>query len=300
MARGAHVEELAALSRFRNALERFRTETQEAVGMARRDAAEARDWVNDQQRGAAVEIDYWEDRLRSLRNELSYADDSDSGDIEGAIDDACWQLREASEQLERVRSWSRRLQQEEDSFYGCATRLNHLSSETISHGQALLAQKLELLERYVGDRVGAEPMVGRAAPASRSSSHGYPESLAKRGFRDVALDRIDTSDSPVKSSDDFRKGASCALVESECRDLEKMVRPAVKRGAGLDRFRSLDANRRSPGNTRLGDIYNWFFGQRPIRLVHQNGRYIVENGYHRIFAARRAGVRTLPVVVVER
>lgn len=302
MAEGAHVQELAVLARFRSALERFRGSAQDAVGLAQREASEAREWVDGQLQKAGQEVDYWQHRLRSLLDELSDVDDSDDedADLQDAIDDARWQLREASQQLERVRLWARRLQQENERLSTCATRLNHLSFETISRAQALLERKLDLLELYVAHPIAAERVEGGASPVSATQSHGYPESLAKRGFRDVPVDLIDTSDSPVKSPDDFRKGTSYPIIAKECRDLNDIVRPAVKRGAGPDHFRDLDMSRRSHTNTRLQDVYTWFFGQRPVRLVYQNGRYTVENGYHRIFVATRLGLRTIPAVVVER
>jgi hypothetical protein len=127
----------------------------------------------------------------------------------------------------------------------------------------------------------------------------YEGKWVNTGIQDVPVDKIDDSDSPVNSPEDFRKVSYDEVVRGS-RTLQNELQPAVQNGADKEYFEKLDKQRGIDypnGSTR---IYEAFYGDNAIKLNKIGDRYYVENGYHRIFVAKELGIARIPALVIEK
>lgn len=120
-----------------------------------------------------------------------------------------------------------------------------------------------------------------------------------RGIVDVSLKNIDTRDTPVNNSSDFRKVSKNEMIGGLIK-LVNEIEPAIKEGADSDDFSQLDAKLGLDYQNGYRRIYDAFYGNEPIRLEKDGDTYSVINGYHRIEAAKELGIDTLPASVLER
>ncbi len=84
--------------------------------------------------------------------------------------------------------------------------------------------------------------------------------------------------------------------------LEEVVRPNVEAGKTREFFVEMDEQLGLQGNDCYAKIYDYFYGEGPggyIKLVRQGNRYQVEWGHHRLFAANRIGLASVPAVVID-
>jgi hypothetical protein len=136
-------------------------------------------------------------------------------------------------------------------------------------------------------------------------SMGMKESEADKGqwvdtgIQDVPVEKINASDTYVNGPEDFHKVSHEKMV-SGFRTLESEVRPAVEGGADKEYFRNLDRQRGLDYPNGTQRIYESFYGQDAIRLDKVGDRYLVENGYHRIFVAKELGLANIPARVIEK
>jgi hypothetical protein len=136
-------------------------------------------------------------------------------------------------------------------------------------------------------------------------SIGMKESEADKGqwidagIQNVPVDKIDDSDTYVYGPEDFKKVSREEMVHG-LETLQSEVRPAVENGADKEYFRSLDQERGLDYPNGTQRIYESFYGQDAIRLDKIGDRYMVVNGYHRIYAAKELELETLPARVVEK
>lgn len=136
-------------------------------------------------------------------------------------------------------------------------------------------------------------------------SIGMKESEANKdqwidaGIQNVAVDKIDDSDTYVNGPEDFNKVSHEEMMRG-LRTLHSEVRPAVENGADKEYFRNLDQERGHDYPNGTQRIYESFYGHDAIRLDKIGDRYIVENGYHRIYVAKELGLDTVPARVIEK
>jgi hypothetical protein len=127
-----------------------------------------------------------------------------------------------------------------------------------------------------------------------------PESdWVEQGIQDVPVDKIDLSESPVKSEMDFHKTSHDEMVRG-FDTLKKEIRPALEKGADTDYFRNLDQQRGVDYAHGTQRVYEAFYGKDAIRIEKIGDHYTVINGYHRLFVAKELNVPNVPASVVEK
>ena len=119
------------------------------------------------------------------------------------------------------------------------------------------------------------------------------------GIKDVPVDKIDASDTYVNGLEDFHKVSHEDMVNG-LRTLQRDVHPAVESGADKEYFQNLDQKHGLDYPNGTQKIYESFYGQDAIRLDKIGDRYMVENGYHRIYVAKELGFPTIPARVIEK
>jgi hypothetical protein len=175
--------------------------------------------------------------------------------------------------------------------------------------QRFLTSRGLALDAYLttGGGAGGGGLVGRAAsspppatPAAGpgeahggshgSTSIGFP-AIAETGLCEVPLSSIDDGDSNVAGAESFEK-VSFEEVQEGLRVLQNQLMPRVREGWSPATGDPADL---APG---AGAIYGHFFGDTRVKLRWEvDGRLCVVNGYHRIYAARAAGITTIPAEI---
>lgn len=124
---------------------------------------------------------------------------------------------------------------------------------------------------------------------------GFPD-----GFGLVPLSQIDTGPSRVHGPADFKRDVTPADLEWGLETLHRIILPALARGKDLEYFRDRDLQENRYGSRSYADTYTGFFDDNEaVRLARgADGRYAVENGYHRIWVAQRMGLTSIPGRVV--
>lgn len=135
--------------------------------------------------------------------------------------------------------------------------------------------------------------------AKESSDSPRAGESVGNGLVMVALGDIDDSDSTVRGPQSFNPDVLSyrdALVAAE--RLGPVV-DAVRAGSGIDRLQQLDSARGSADSVAsYARTFEGFFGYTAVALSQRSdGRYEVLNGYHRIYAARKAGIPLIPARV---
>lgn len=115
------------------------------------------------------------------------------------------------------------------------------------------------------------------------------------GVSMVALSDIDDSDRSLSEAN-FTKGHSPDDLAWAHEAFREVVLPGVRAGKTIDDFRDLDATRGLMGTRSYASTYSGFFGDDDaIRLeALPGGGYHPENGYHRLWVARRLGLTHIP------
>jgi hypothetical protein len=131
--------------------------------------------------------------------------------------------------------------------------------------------------------------------AERAASVGTSQlqfpAIADTGLREVPLSSIDDGDSGVTGAQSFEK-ASYSDVQAGLRVLHEELMPRVREGWTPE---ATDTSNLPPD---AGAVYGHFFGETRIKLRQEaDGRLSVVNGYHRIYAARAAGIQSIPAEI---
>jgi hypothetical protein len=150
-----------------------------------------------------------------------------------------------------------------------------------------------------GGAVGSGGGAAAVGPRSAGSAAG---SFAPAGVlgpvEQVPLSSIDSSDSNVTGPASFEK-ISWADAQWSTDALSSVVAPGVSQGKGRDYFAQRDRQEGRSGVRSYASVYDGYFGSdRAIKLSQgSDGRLHVSNGYHRIWAAERAGLPSVPARV---
>jgi hypothetical protein len=118
-------------------------------------------------------------------------------------------------------------------------------------------------------------------------------------LHEMPLDELDYSDNPIQG--DFEKGgATLSDYQWAAKAWESTIRTGVEQGLDRDSFAVEDTANDAESFRRLADAYDLFLGSDPIWASRQpGGGWSVGGGRHRIEAARRAGVKSLPVRLIQ-
>jgi hypothetical protein len=176
------------------------------------------------------------------------------------------------------------------SFQAPKARFIREVSALEEDGAKLLSSMSSDLETYLARTATDGSAAGQPSDSGPSSSAGLPD-----GWEMVPMSAIDDSESGVSGPESFAKGYSPDDLTWGLDALCEVVLPAMRQGKGLDYFQGRDQAEGRIGSRSYTDTYLGFFGDSAIKFESRgNGSYGVGNGYHRIWVAKRLGLRALP------
>jgi hypothetical protein len=319
MGENVHVDSIEALGEFVVRYRSFVLNLLEILELVRfsyyRQYEEIREAVRRQQQ----HVQELEDRCRNSREEEK--------------DDACIELREAEEELERMRKISITVENYWVLYSEVENKVKGLARDLGARAEAKLKEIFELLRVYTvisppgdkavsgvgeaGEKLSGQVVSGLSGGVNSIegekgkdvvdlSSYVLPE-----GFRWVSLEEIDMGEIP---REEFQK----VDYETMKKGLEKL--PEVlermqgllnrEAGDGEERVKKYDYSSyfwridRQAGRSYeegLQRVYDAFFGTDHIRLSRFKGSlyWRVDNGRHRIQVARDLGWKFIPAKVIE-
>lgn len=189
------------------------------------------------------------------------------------------------------------------AFLPAQRRYSRESERLTADGLSFLSAAAPELESYLdatshGGGAGATRSGGAGLATAVSSPPLLSATTLPGGTTLVPVDLIDDSDSPVKGPESFTKGYSPEDLRWSFDALHEVVLPGAAHDLALDYFRDRDHRERLTGTRSYAACYDGFFGDSAIHLsAGSDGRYVVANGYHRIWVARQAGVTEVPARV---
>lgn len=314
-----NVRSVEALESFEGALSRAQDEALEFLTTARAQVSTMLDWITEREHQAQRSVSEAEDHLSCAQDNLTQAlnepYDEDEGppdcsEFEEQVSDAGRELDAAVERREEVQRLAGQVRTAAEDFLHSARQLHGISGERMRMAQLFVRAKARELRSYLAvtqsSPISILPGLS-AGPAGssvqtngrRGSAGASPPRFAEKGMVSIGVDDIPDEEIGLLTKEDFRKYSYDEMLEG-ARCFDRDVRPAVETGSGRDYFQAKDRETGSDYEHGLERLYDAYFGSEPIRVTRlSSGRLEVTNGRHRLFVAKQAGVRTVPVSLVE-
>jgi len=320
MSLSARVRSVQALEELKSALARFGIEAQTALHATRQELLRTEEWLRQR-------LAYWQAEVQRRQEEVRLAEaalarcraagyrDPRTGACytppciaeQQAVQQAYARLQKAQEELNNVRRWKYLVDEAASAYSLQAEQMSRFLSTDLPNATAFLGEKVRELQAYLTTApptgaggalpVSPAPMAGTTSGGAASTGGGPSGGWVDTGIQMVSLDQVDLSDSPVADVGDFHKVTAQEMQEG-LRKLQDVVAPAVAQGADGDYFSRLDVAQGLDYAHGYRRIYDAFYGQDCIRLDKVGDRYLVVNGYHRLFVARQLGIQSLPARVM--
>lgn len=213
-------------------------------------------------------------------------------------------LEEAEAALGEARKWQRRVEEGCVVYQRQATQAKSLVGEYAGKSRMFLRSRIAELYKYSaykphfsGGSAGNSASGGSSTPSETLNTRlPLPAGFQWINLTDLGPDQIQNSD--------YRKGLSEVDMQEGLNLLQTRVLPEIQKNpaaANIEHFMVVDANeKRTPPHT-LADIFAVYFADDYIRVSrYQSDPYFtIENGRHRIKAARDLGWDAVPGRVVE-
>lgn len=320
MSPSVEVHAFDVLEDLQASLIRYADQAQATLAAVAREVQRTLDWLAERQRHWRGEVQRWREEAR--RAQTDYQRCLASSDREhppscGREEQALYEARRClaqAEAEERMATQARQaVQAEAEAYARDASRLRvTLQTETVKSVE-VLRTKVAVLWSYASGGIsaggvlagalafGAGLAIGAAAERARQDGSSSAELTLQElhpDIRDIPLDLIDLSDSPVHDETDYHKVPKAEMIAG----FEKLarVRQWISQGATDQQLYDVDRAAREGGLPEAQshhNIYKVFYGDSAIKLEKAGNRYRVINGYHRLAVARELGWTMIPARV---
>lgn len=141
----------------------------------------------------------------------------------------------------------------------------------------------------------------KLSPSGMASMQGDAKTTGDwidRGIIDVPVSDLPAPEG-VSSPEDFDHHISWEDAQSATQKLPE-IQSQVKAGMTGDDFS--DSDQAKGLDYPRGDrrIYDLYYGSDPVKLDKLGSEYTIVSGRHRVFAAKEAGLKTIPARVIEK
>jgi len=304
-------------------LSRFREEVGNDLRMVETEIDFSREWLNNR-------IDHWQREVNRANRELTRAklnldrcETSGYYDKNGhyhypdcsyeleALRQAQYYLKSCQENLKNAKTWQSHVNKAIEDYNRISPRLKNLIGEHTEKAQSRLVNlksKYEVVKEAalripVGDFGLQSTPTNRSPRSSLDNSEFVDQSHTRTNRWKTNFKYININDLPdpegINSESNFKK-ISAEEMKKGLLLLQEMI-PTIKSGEGSngDYWSNRDSIEGHDYQDGFRCIYDSFYGLDAIRVTFNNGRYMIINGRHRIWLAKRMGVDYLPVKLVE-
>lgn len=239
-----------------------------------------------------TEVGRRQDRLRAAEGAEAHAQEALAACTEncGGLQQAYAAARQEADRrrsaLESARAALRSVEVAQSAWFD---HLRSVAAEVTTHAPAAQNAAARYAEGLRGYRSMGSRSGGLALLGPRPDHQGRATGVVVA----VSLQEIE-DDGGIRSEADFEKVTFEQTVWG-LETLKEVVEPAVMLGKGIEYFEARDRDEGRSGERSNAGVYRWFYGPSAIRLRPMpGGAWEVENGRHRVFAARRLGLDSLP------
>jgi hypothetical protein len=258
---------------------------------------------------AATHLGECQRELTAARNALAHADKHTVAACRARVD-------AAERRLETADRAHKTIQTELDRVRAVRRRFTSTVSDTVGRATAELRKMGADVERYAAGVSGGGGVLGGGGGGPSPSASG---GAGGGGGRGAAPGRspgapgqlagvLAAHGRELVDIDDISLGEfeHRALGEGKLPDAdrrwaiemwESLVADEIDHGATFEDLEAMDRSRGATGHRRLAGVWDTFLGSDPVVVdVGPNGS-VVRSGIHRVVAARKLGVHTLPAEV---
>jgi hypothetical protein len=261
----------------------------------------------------------------ALENCRSYEDDDYQPDCSGEEDELRQAIREfetAKRNFETVKILYSKVENAVSEFHQHIRRLRDLATTNVNRANAYLENKTAILESYRNVRPeSVNPLAINSESASSLQSNVITTSalsattslanVTTKELSDTSGQWVETrlhnfdlsillSPEYIQGAGDFQK-VKLDEMQDGLKKLQEM-KPVIEQGVGnsKDYWSDIDKKKGLDYPNGYQRVYEAFYGAEPIRIIKDGDKYDITNGRHRIWAAKQLGIKTLPLVLVER
>ncbi len=246
----------------------------------------------------------------------------DCGCEEDELKQAIRESMAAERNLETVKILYTKVENAISEFHQHIRRLRDLATTNVNRANAYLESKTAVLEIY---RTVQPERVNTLATNSGSVSSLQGDIITTAAFSatnslsnittkepsddsgqwvETRMNNFDISNlqlpEHIQGEKDFQK-VKLDEMQDGLKKLQEM-KPVIEQGIGnrKDYWADIDKKKGLDYPNGYQRVYEAFYGLEPIRIIKDGDKYDITNGRHRIWAAKQLGIKTLPLVLVER
>ena len=261
----------------------------------------------------------------ALENCRSYEDDDYQPDCSGEEDELRQALREfetAKRNYETAKILYTKVENAVSEFHQHIRRLRDLATTNVNRVNAYLENKTVILESYRAIRpegvntlpINSESVSSLQNDSITTSASSVTTSLTNITTKepsdnagqwvDTLVHNYDPTTLPwpedIHGPDDFPK-ISFERMEDGVKKIQEML-PLIEQGIGNNKefWENVDRERGLVHPYGYQGVYEAFYGSEPIRVIKDGNNYSFTSGRHRVWIAKKLGIKKLPIVLVER
>jgi hypothetical protein len=215
-------------------------------------------------------------------------------------------LDEAEEALAEARKWQRRVEEVCSGYERYASQASELAGEHAGKSRLFLKSRIAELHNYVsykphfsGGSAGSTSGGSGVSTETLNTRLALPAGYRWINFSELRSDQVEE----LPAEDEYRKGLSLSEMQEGLKLLQTRVLPEIQNNpaaANIEHFMAIDLKEKRMPPHSLADIFSVYFGNDYIRVSRplNDQSFIIENGRHRIKAARELGWDAVPGRVI--
>lgn len=290
-----NISSISSLEELEATIGRFASEAREAIESAQRQIRRKTELLDQ----------IVADRRRAVAGWQSACDESEDEEDNRSIQK---NLEEAEEELREAKKWQRRVEEACADYKKQMNQAHYLAEKHNDKARLFLRARIEELHSYVGLKPHfsqSQVSAGSVTSAAETSSFEITSIPLPQGFGWLLLDDLMPDEiQTLPAESDYRKGVSEAEMMEGLRLLQTQILPEIQKdpNAAVEHFAGLDAAEKRVGANSFADIFRAYFGtDHQIRVSRFRGDrfFRIENGRHRIKAAKSLGWNAVPAQIIE-
>lgn len=222
-------------------------------------------------------------------------------------DDAQATYYAAQRRVDEVKTKLKEFERQIDEYEGVARLAWQLVDHELPKCKSELAHRERIMERLTS--LGMPDTSRENASQSGATHTGQSPTVLKnihnedkwidRGIISVSVEDLPNPEG-ISGDADFKKVSSEDMQKGLLQLQE--IQTAIKTGSGVDGdyWTQVDNSKGLEYEHGYRRIYDAFFGEGAIKLTKVGNSYDITNGRHRIWLAKRMGLKTLPARVTEK
>lgn len=329
MAGAIKLTNIDTLQDLRNSFRRFGHRTEEALNSFEAELKRTLEFMQSRVRACQQRVEQKKWEVEKARDSLQYCRGQEDDDYtpdcsaeENELRQAIHEFESTKKNFEVAKILQTKVENAISEFHKHIRRLRELATANVDKANAYLENKIVTVEKYravqpeIAKFIATDSdmatlvqcnVVTTAQSLATNTLNGLAaneQSLDSDQWVGTWTNNFDLSNLPspedIEGASDFRK-----VKFDEMKDgLSKLqeMKPIIEQGVGnsKDYWANIDNEKGLDYPNGYQRVYEAFYGNEPIRVIKNGNNYEITNGRHRIWSAKKLGIKTLPLMLVER